>query len=157
MPRLFRPSTAFSVTAWLEITATASASKSLASFKVSLSKSGLPYLQVSNCMRFVSTRTHYETHRIHRRKPCREHTAESDRRTRHRKSLGHWGAPEQADRNTGAILRTPLVGIPRTQSLVGGFSIILEVQSPARETITENSSPSGSGMAAKLCHSLRGE
>lgn len=52
--------------------------------------------------------------------------------------------------------RTPKVGMPRTQSSVGGLSIISLVQSPARETTREYPGLPGSGTVAKPCHSIRG-
>lgn len=59
-------------------------------------------------------------------------------------------------RNRGTILSTPHVGIPRTQSDVGGFSICLPVQSPARDTTKEYPFFPGSGTVANPCHSRRG-
>lgn len=57
---------------------------------------------------------------------------------------------------SGTILKTPQVGIPLTQSDVGGFSICLLVQSPARDTTSEYPFIPGSGTVAKPCHSIRG-
>lgn len=56
----------------------------------------------------------------------------------------------------GAMARTPEAGVPRVQSEVGGLSIIRPVQSPARETMSENPFLPGAKMAAKECHSMSG-
>lgn len=58
----------------------------------------------------------------------------------------------------GAMRMTPHVGTPRTHNEDGGFSMMREVQSPAREMIMEYCPGlSGSEMVAKECHSRRGE
>ena len=56
----------------------------------------------------------------------------------------------------GKMRTTPQVGIPRTQTCVGGCSICLAVQSPARDTRSEWPRLSGTRIVAKLCHSIRG-
>jgi hypothetical protein len=56
----------------------------------------------------------------------------------------------------GTMRRTPKVGTPRTQSSVGGLSIMPLVQSPARETTREYPFMPGSGTVANPCHSKRG-
>lgn len=59
--------------------------------------------------------------------------------------------------NILAMFITPYVGRPRFQMCVGGLAIILMVQSPALLTIKEKPFWPGSGMVAKLCHSIKGE
>lgn len=62
--------------------------------------------------------------------------------------------------NIGTRYMKPYVGSPRIQTCVGGFAIIAEVQSPAREMMAEyprgSLASGGAAMVANVCHSASG-